>query len=291
MPESGEAQRSEGCTAIAELLPVYLNRSLDEEARRRVESHLVTCPTCQQEERDTRTAWALYDGHLPVEELLDYAFGSQMPSRRREMIERHLTVCERCADELSTISREPADEVAPVPESQRADRTDDRKVRALTMAASLAALIAGSGWVWTWQQLERELLSPPGARANISVSELLPANQPILLRSDGDPPSEANRVLPPDEDGELVLILLSGGRSCASSCAIELYGAEKGEPRQRVEGLVATEDGHITLALPASWLRTEDSTILVVRHQISGEMVAEYLVESPAQATTREPFD
>lgn len=288
MPERGELHRSEDCAAIAELLPAYLNRSLDQESRRRIESHVAACPACRQEEYDARTAWALYEGHLPVEQLLDYAFEPAMPSQRRAVIESHLAACERCATELSMVSQEHTTEVPAAPETPLASHAHHGRIRTLALAASLASLIAGGGWIWTWQRLsyERNLASLRGARANISVSELLPATQPILLRSGDDPQPQANRVILTDDGDELVLVLLSAGRSCGSDCTLEIYGAEKEEPQQRVEGLVATPDGHITLALPGAWLKTARGTILVVRDEASGQVAAEYLVEAPDQATS-----
>ena len=94
------------CTELGELLPAYLNGSLEAATARRFEIHLTTCAACRKEERDTRTVWALCEGHLPVELLLDYALASSMPPERQAVIESHLAVCKRCSEELATVRQE-----------------------------------------------------------------------------------------------------------------------------------------------------------------------------------------
>ena len=66
-----------------------------------------------------------------------------------------------------------------------------------------------------------------------------------------------------------------------------------GISRWRVEGLLASPDGHVTLALPGDWLRfmfspsgrPPNRSVLAVRDQASGELVADYLVELRHSAT------
>ncbi len=299
MPEPEDQDRPSDCTEVAELLPVYLNRSLEAKAARRVEAHLASCAACRQEERDTRTAWALYEGHLPVELLLDYALAQPLPSQGVAVVESHLAACERCSDELAivrqenTMSRRRAPDVttaaARVTGAKVAGPSSDRprpaasasygRLRTLAWAASIAAIVASTGWLWTWRQLaEERTVSPPEARANLTVVELLPATPTLLRRGSTDPRAMVNRVELTDGCGELVLVLLSAGGSCESTCLLEITGTEGALPKQRVEGLAASPDGHLTLALPADWL-LPDGSVLAVRDQATGELVAEYLVE------------
>ncbi len=300
-----EQESRTACAEVAELLPVYLNRSLEEAAARRVENHLAACSVCRQEERDTRTAQALFSGHLPAELLVDYALAQSMPSRSVAVVESHLAACERCSGELALIRRDTtADEPASgataderalgataesafaVP--QTAGRESLGSLRALAWAACLAAVVAAAGWIQTWRQMvdERALSAGQTARANLTVVELLPATGSPLRRGSTDPRSAANQVELPADAGELVLVLLSGGRSCESGCILEIFEAGEGQPKRRVEGLSASPDGHLTLALPGAWLPPERS-VLAVRDQASGELVVEYLVETAPPATGR----
>ncbi len=106
MPEREEQDRTLRCTDIAGLLPFYLNRSLEEDEARKVEAHLATCAACRREERDTRIAWDLHEGHLPVELLLDFAFARPMSSERQSVVESHLSMCQRCSEEVATVRQE-----------------------------------------------------------------------------------------------------------------------------------------------------------------------------------------
>lgn len=302
MSERDEQAETALCAKLAELLPFYLNGSLEAAEARRVEDHLTSCAACRQEERDTRTAWALFEGHLPVELLLDHAMGQPMSSTRREVVESHLAVCERCAAEVTTVRQDAHDsdhgvsETA-VRERRRAadppkgriasfqdrvapasSRRDSGSLRTLAWAASFIAVVASSGWVWTWLQLtDIRAVSALTARANLPVVELLPATQTLLRQGGVDPLSAVNRVELLPRPGEVVLVLLSGGRFCELACSLEIYAAGGGQPKHRMEGLMASSDGHVTLALPDDWLPS-GRALLVVRDQV-GESVAEYLIE------------
>ncbi len=315
MASSISGRKTVDCTDITELLPFYLNGSLEATAARQVEAHLATCRACKREERDTRSARDLYEGHLPVDLLLDYALEQPMPSRRLAVVESHLAVCERCAEEVAAVGQEAAtsgERVAGAPRfrlrasgathaSRRSRpageaqaplgslREDRGRLRILAWAACFATVIAAAGWIWTWRQLvdERTPSSGRTARANLTVLELLPGTSTVLRQGDTDPRDAVNRVQLPDDAGELVLVLLSGGRWCESGCVLEIFQPgevsplpplEETSPKRRVAGLVPSPDGHVTLSLPGEWL-FPDRSLLAVRDQASGELVAEYLIE------------
>ncbi len=276
MAERGAQDKTADCTEIAGLLPAFLNGSLEAAEARRIEAHLATCAACRQEEIDTRTAWDLFEGHLPVELLLDYALAEPMSDRRRAVVESHLAVCVRCSEEVATVRREPSDvDVEPERRAPPPDAMRDRGVWTLALAACLAAVVASAGWLSTWRQLATERAAGP--RANLPVVELLPAEQPLLRHSESELEGSGNLVVLTEEAETLALVLLSGGRACESGCRLEIYGVGETQPRWRLEGLVPNADGHLTLALPADWLPPERS-ILTVRDQASGELVAEYLI-------------
>lgn len=291
------------CGAVAELLPFFLNRSLEGPEAREVEAHLAACTACRREERDTRAARDLYEGHLPVDLLLEHAFAEPMSPRRRSVIESHLAVCERCSQEVAAVRREavtgtasssapsasPGTRTAAAARVQPAlPRKGRGRLRMLAWAACLAAFVASAGWIWTWRQLVDERTPPldRAARANLTVLELLPGTSMVLRRGGADPRDVVNQVGLSDDAGELVLVLLSGGRWCTSGCFLELYDAgemfqltpPKTTPQRRIEGLVSSPDGHVTLSLPREWL-SSDRSILALRDQSSGELVVEYRVE------------
>ncbi len=282
MPGRSTRGRAADCTEIRELLPVYLNRSLTEDATRRVKEHLVSCTSCRQEEQDTRTAEALFEGHLPVELLLDYSLAHAMPARHRAVVESHLATCERCAKEVRLVRQEPS-VIQPAPERgrwQRVDHLSREGWRVWALAASVATLVATAGWVWTWTQLvdTRQSTDQAAARANVVVAELLPATGALLRQGEPGPGALVNRVERPNVADEIVLVLLAGGRSCLAGCSVEVYDSTGGGPIATVDSLVANSDGHQTLALKGDWLPSGRS-ILAVVDQTSGEPTAEYLIE------------
>ena len=279
MSESNEPARARVCSDIAELLPAYLNRSLEKDSTRRLEAHLATCSGCRQEERDTRTAWSLFEGHLPVEMILDYALGQSMPGQQQAMIESHLEACERCSAEVTAVRQEDAVSEPALRESLVVGRASKNRLQVLAWAACLTAVVASAGWIWTWQQLvdERAFSRALTARANLPVVELLPATHSPLRQGSIDPRSTSNRVILPEGADELVLVLLAGGNDCDQGCLLEIYEAGEGQPKQRVEGFVANSDGHLTMTLPVAWLPA--GAILVVVDSSSGKPAAEYVVE------------
>ncbi|MEM7355312.1 MAG: zf-HC2 domain-containing protein, partial [Acidobacteriota bacterium] len=203
--QSSDDGQATSCYKVAQNLPVYLNGRLADDEAQALEAHLTTCSACRREERETRTAWDLYEGHLPVDLLLDFAMAQPMPSRQRAVIESHLAQCERCSEEVATVRQEPANTgsiTAAAPTSaqgQAGARTREptsRHWRQLAWAASFVAIIAGIGWLRTWQQLAdtRTLTTTVTARTNLPVVELLPATQPLLRQGRKPPPAAANPV-------------------------------------------------------------------------------------------------
>lgn len=278
MVERGDQGTAARCADIAELLPFYLNGTLEPERARRVRDHLAACAVCRREEIDARAARDLFAGHLPVGLLLDYALHEPLPGRSLRVVESHLAVCGRCSQEVATVRGEHAEPEGVSLERRQEPPESLRGMRILALAAGLAAVVATAGWIWTWQQLVEERLGS-ALRTNLPVVELLPAT-PASLRHGGatDPRTVDNRVELPTTARELVLVLLSGGQGCESGCVLEVYAAGESEAKRRIEELAPSPDGHLTLTLSADWIPPGRS-ILAVRDQASGELLVQFRVE------------
>jgi hypothetical protein len=152
------------CEKAIELLPWYLNGTLDESERREVRGHLAECEGCRQALEDTRLAWTIYDQHIPSEALVAMAWGESPAGYDPDALERHLGSCPECAAELELVrtSRrlEEDDRIALF--SRPAARVTPARApwRAAALAAGLAGMVAAGGWLWTAGQardLERRL--------------------------------------------------------------------------------------------------------------------------------------
>ncbi|HWM95010.1 MAG TPA: zf-HC2 domain-containing protein [Thermoanaerobaculia bacterium] len=156
------------CDHVAELLPWYLNGTLDEREQGEVRVHLEGCTNCRQALEETRLAWRIYDQHIPSETLVALAWGETPEGIDPDILERHLETCPQCAAELEMVrtSRrlEEDDRVALFPTSARKAERAAPRWRSAALAAGLAGLVAASGWLWTAgraSDLEEQL-----ARAN-----------------------------------------------------------------------------------------------------------------------------
>lgn len=149
------------CDHVAELLPWYLNGTLDEGEQGEVRVHLEGCARCRQALEETRLAGRIYDQHISSEALGALAWGEAAEGIDPHVLERHLETCPQCAAELemARTSRrlEEDDRIALFPTSaERAslprhgrEAQKNRSWRAAAVAAGLAGLVAASGWVWT----------------------------------------------------------------------------------------------------------------------------------------------
>ncbi len=143
------------CSSVSEFLPWYLNGTLEPDERRQVREHLGSCPRCAAELGATRDVFGIHGSHLPSSVLVDHAFGRSPAEMPAELVERHLAACARCREELEMVRDSrgaleaeglelPAPTPVPMP-----------RRRYLALAASLAGVVALSGWVWTGLLLDR----------------------------------------------------------------------------------------------------------------------------------------
>ncbi|HET9210925.1 MAG TPA: zf-HC2 domain-containing protein [Thermoanaerobaculia bacterium] len=147
------------CDEATEYLPWLLNGSLGAGESGEVRRHLATCERCRAALNDTRDAWTVFSQHLPSEALVALAYGETPAGLDPALVERHLASCPECAAELelARTSRrlEEDDKIAvfPGPRREMKDAGRSRSWRASALAAGLAALVAGTGWVYEIQRV------------------------------------------------------------------------------------------------------------------------------------------
>lgn len=180
------------CDHVAELLPWYLNGTLEEGEQGEVRVHLEGCTQCRQALDETRLAWRIYNQHIPSEALVALAWGETPESMDPNVLERHLETCPECAAELEmarTSRRLEEDErIALFPTSAKPAMTEVKTERpapgwrTAAMAAGLAGIVAASGWIWT------------AGRANDLEERLAQAGRPPAATPVPAPAPDAGRM-------------------------------------------------------------------------------------------------
>ncbi len=160
----------ESCEQTCELLPWWVNGSLEPDERRQVEDHLATCAACRAELAATRAAFELYGRHLPVSAVVAWA---ERPGEELYAVDRggtlsgalvaaHLEGCAACREEveMARAGRRAlaAGEGAPAPplafRRRAADASPARHWRRWALAASLVLFaVAAGGWFLTARQV------------------------------------------------------------------------------------------------------------------------------------------
>lgn len=147
------------CDQAIELLPWLLNGTLEAAERHEVLRHLATCDRCREALAETRKTWATFDQHISSQDLVALAWGETPSGSDPALAEAHLASCPQCAAELELVrmSRrlEEEDNVAlfPVVKTRTTATAVPRTWRAAAIAASLTAVVAASGWIYTVQQV------------------------------------------------------------------------------------------------------------------------------------------
>lgn len=147
------------CEQAIELLPWWLNGTLEAEERRAADEHLASCTSCREALDETRQAARTFGQHLPPEVLVARAYGEKLDGFDPALAERHLESCPQCAAdlELARLSRrlEDDDRIAVMPfaapaadPSKAASRPAASRIwRSSALAASLVGVLALSGWI------------------------------------------------------------------------------------------------------------------------------------------------
>jgi hypothetical protein len=146
------------CDETRERLPWLLAGSLGGDEAAAAEGHLAGCADCRAEREQTLLAARLFATHPSAADLVAHAFGDLSPAEA-ERVAAHVARCERCAGEVALVeaSRREMEraEVASVEVASAAAARRPAGPSWLALAASIAfALLAGGGWLWTWQRLD-----------------------------------------------------------------------------------------------------------------------------------------
>ncbi len=193
------------CDQSIELLPWYLNGTLEAGERAEVRRHLETCERCRAALAETGQAWSVFAQHVPTPDLVALAWGESPSGIDPTAAEEHLASCAECTAELelARMSRRLEEEnnvaLFPVAKPRPATGVAPRTWRATALAASLAAVVAAGGWLHTAQE-GRQPASPKtpvavdvvdmGAGAGVvrSAAPELPNDRysaPLLTVNDG----------------------------------------------------------------------------------------------------------
>ena len=169
------------CDQAIELLPWHLNGTLEAGETAEVRQHLETCERCRAALAETRQAWSVFAQHIPSQDLVALAWGQSPSGIDPETAAEHLAACAECAAELelARMSRrlEEEDNVAVFPPRPKTDPGRSyRRWRAAAIAASLAGVIAASGWFRTAQQPQQAVV-PPVSSQPAATPPQAPAGQ------------------------------------------------------------------------------------------------------------------
>lgn len=244
------------CATATSLLPSLLAGSLEPVERAALEQHLEGCTACRRELAATGAVVGLFRAHLAPEDLVDYLEKALAPERAA-LVAGHLDGCGPCREELELLaeSRRNMDQAfGPLP--TKVLRFPPRALRApwrwIAVAASLAAVVAGWGWVSTTARV-RELLAPA---VNVAVVEVLPRE---LVQRGGS----VNEVVLGKAEGRLVLVLVSQGEGRFSEYEVEISDRQ-GRTLWRASGIERRPEGTYTLVLPAALVAEREIRIVVL---------------------------
>ncbi len=272
------------CNTARELLPWYLNGTLEPADAAAVEKHLEGCPGCRDELEATRAAAAVFTVHPESERLAAWAAGEVGPAD--EAVAVHLAGCVECREEVA---------LAHAGLAALEDRGVTRPRRLGWLLATAAVLVVALAAAVVWlalgggveasrarvaalgervgrlesearqlqervaaaadataaaqQELARarqRLAQRAGARFDVRVLELLPGS--LTLR--GTTPSQLPAV---PADRLLSLVLVRGDRRPFASFRLTARG-RSGGVRWQARGLKAQPDGDVAVVLPAEQL-------------------------------------
>ncbi|MFY9819862.1 MAG: zf-HC2 domain-containing protein [Thermoanaerobaculia bacterium] len=259
------------CDQAIELLPWLLNDTLEAGERQEVRRHLETCSRCREALADTRESWRILDQHLPTETLVALAWGETPPDLDPALAERHLVSCPPCAAELEMVKTsrrlEEDDKIALFPARPRRQPQETgayRGWRATALAASLAGLVAVSGWVYSARDARQladrlRLVAPPAAGAQIAQAVTFLNVSPDQAVERGKA-REVTKL--PASSSPPVLALVSSGTGVYDQYQIEIRDP-RGALVSTVRGIQKDPNGFYPVLLPRGALMPGTYTLHV----------------------------
>ncbi len=261
------------CQRAAELMPWYLNGTLEAVERAELEQHLAECAGCRAERGEAEATLILFGGHPPAEVLVDHVLGrSELP---RDLVEAHLAGCGTCAEEQAMVRESLGDLSAIETPAGAAEVVPLRRPAAprpnwwaAAAAAAVIGLIGIGSGLWSWRAIERQEAGfaereraaeerIAELEAEIRGFERARLNVPIHdLRPDGDALRSADAGpirLPAVEGPPATLILNSQLDRGRQAERLELRDGE-GRLLQSLEGISVAPTGSLTLSLPLTRL-------------------------------------
>lgn len=298
------------CKQVEELLPWFLNDSLEKAEHEKVKEHLGDCSECRGEIEATTFAARVFDEHVEVDSLLDYALDQEISSEESSRIESHLQNCAACRDqvEMARNSRRlQQDEIATISTSLKPAASPG--LRIVAIAASLAVAIL-AGWLFlAWNQIHRlrdqnsqmttanrrlsaqerslqgELAAATGERDRLALLDrpsfetrafdLFPRE--MLLRSGAAP---RNRLRIGDQPQWLTLILNSQHVRRSEPLEMSIEDSD-GKVIWTGKGLRRNPGGDYTVNLPGDFLSAGRYSIKILDG--SGKTIESYLIELEAK--------
>lgn len=147
------------CERVTEILPWFLNGSLDPSEQQMAREHLAQCNQCRKELQQAAFAGAAHQQHIPEQMLVDYAYDRVTDDPDRLLVETHLEFCKDCSEQLALVQTSrrlmDADENVvsfqqPVP-SPQARRMQGWQYGAI--AAGIVGIIALGALWWSSRQV------------------------------------------------------------------------------------------------------------------------------------------
>ncbi len=284
----GQEERVD-CHDVGELVPWYLNGTLDPSRAQLVREHVASCAACRKEADEARATLAVLSAHLSSADLVEMAWGRPPAAVGADLAARHLGQCAACRADLELLRA--SRQLEQAPETARSPFERVARGRALALAAT--ALVAfGGGALWQsqrWQQrlalledgqrrsderaaglvaeLERQRQAAAELEGRAARAASPQANLPVLeVFGEGQvqrsPGARGNELRLP-RDARWVALLLSPERSRRGAASVELRASD-GRLVWQGQGLRPGPLGAYALGLPAEVL-AEGSFTLVLR--------------------------
>ncbi len=294
------------CSEISELLPWLVSERLTAEERRRVERHLKDCDRCRADLEATVVTLRAADAHIPGPALVAFVASGSWPEPDGPVFSDHLAHCAECRTEADRARAS----FRLLDSEPKHPWLVNSRWRSLALAASIAGLIAVSGWSWTWWVLSTERNSlraslrnleqrpeshpvaqdkdlPAGVpggpgfpRIDLQVVELLPDD--LVLRGSS---IEAITAVDDASTRATVLLLLTNDVTDYEDHRVELRDSQD-RVYWQVEGVHRQAGGGFSLLLPPGSLPADPVTIL-----LSGKRQGRWTVMGTYRVRARSSLD